>query len=469
MNKKIGVTLLVLIISSCVLLSAGVIIGAYLLLKAQKNYTDPLLTLRNTPAVATVTAAQQTQAAAPSDGLPPKIAKQMDEIQQQVIAIRGLHMTTDLKRDLLTPEELQDKVINDFFADYSDEDALKDSKVLSTLGLLDEGFDLKQFYLDLYSEQIAGYYDSETKDMYVIAGEGFGGMERMTYAHEFNHVLQDQNYDLENGMKLNDDYCKVDTEYCAAVSALIEGDSVSTENEWFLKHSTRQDQKDLFSFQEEYTSPVYDSAPAYMKEDFLFPYTFGLDFVQQLINQGGWAAVDAAYANPPVSTEQILHPEKYPDDRPVPVEMPDLAGMLGDDWSELDRNVMGEWYTYLVFAKGRSSQFSMDDEKSKTAAAGWGGDTYVYYATADLKEHLFAWRSTWDTSSDAGEYFDMSRDYGLARWGIPVQNSNGVISWNSTSDGIITMRRSGPDVLWVIGSSKEVVEDALTEIKDFGK
>ena len=141
-----------LIISSCVLLSAGVIIGAYLLLKAQKNYTDPLLTLRNTPAVATVTAAQQTQAAAPSDGLPPKIAKQMDEIQQQVIAIRGLHMTTDLKRDLLTPEELQDKVINDFFADYSDEDALKDSKVLSTLGLLDEGFDLKQFYLELHSE-----------------------------------------------------------------------------------------------------------------------------------------------------------------------------------------------------------------------------------------------------------------------------------------------------------------------------
>ena len=468
MNNKAGVTVLVLIISSCVLLSAGLIIGGYFLLKAQKNYTAPVPSAVSTPALETVTSPQPTQETTPAAELPADVASQMDEIQQQVMAIRGLSMKTDLKRDLLTPEELQDKVINEFFADYSDEDALKDSKVLSTLGLLDEGFDLKQFYQDLYSEQIAGYYDSETKDMYVIAGKGFGGMERMTYAHEFNHVLQDQNYDLENGMKLNDEYCKEDTEYCAAVTALIEGDSVSTEQEWFIQHSTRQDQQDLFSFQEDYTSPVYDSAPAYMKEDFLFPYTLGLDFVQGLIDEGGWAAVDDAYLDPPVTTEQILHPEKYPDDKPVPVEMPDLATNLGADWSELDRNVMGEWYTYLIFARGRSAQFTMDDEKSKTAAAGWGGDTYVYYATADLSAHLFAWRSTWDTPADAGEYFEMSRDYGLARWGIPVQNNSSVVSWDSASDGRITMRQNGADVLWVIGSSPEVAADALAEIEDFG-
>ena len=326
MKNKVGITILVLVISACLLLSAGLIVGGYFLLKAQKNYTAPAAP---TAVVATVTSPQQTQEPAAQGELSPEVLGQMDEIQQQVMAIRGLDMSTELKRDLMTPEELQDKVINDFFADYTDEDALQDSKVLSTLGLIEEGFDLKQFYLDLYSEQIAGYYDSETKDMYVIAGEKFGGMERMTYAHEFNHVLQDQNYDLENGMKLNEDYCKEDTEYCAAVSALIEGDSVSAEQAWFIQHSTRQDQQDLFSFQEDYTSPVYDAAPAYMKEDFLFPYTLGYDFVQGLIEQGDWAAVDAAYRNPPVTTEMILHPEKYPDDKPVTVEMPDLAAVFG--------------------------------------------------------------------------------------------------------------------------------------------
>ena len=467
MDKKVGITILVLVISSCVLLSAALIVGGYFLLRAQKNYTPPT----TQPPVATVAPPQQTQQPAEpeeSSELPADIARQMDEIQQQVAEIRGLSMNAELKRDLMTPEELQDKVINDFFADYTDEDALKDSKVLSTLGLIDEGFDLKQFYLDLYSEQIAGYYDSETKEMYVIAGEGFGGMERMTYAHEFNHVLQDQNYDLENGMKLNEDYCKQDTEYCAAVSALIEGDSVSAEQQWFIQHSTRQDQQDLFSFQESYTSPVYDSAPAYMKEDFLFPYTVGFDFVQGLIENGGWEAVDAAYRNPPVTTEQILHPEKYPDNQPVPVEIPDLAANLGDDWSELDRNVMGEWYTYLIFARGRSSQFTMDDENCKTAAAGWNGDTYVYYATEDLSGHLFAWRSTWESVDDAGEYFEMSRDYGLARWGIPVQNNDGIVTWDSQADGRVTMRLKGTDVLWLMGSSETEVADALREIGEFG-
>ncbi len=370
MKNKVGITILVLVISACLLLSAGLIVGGYFLLKAQKNYTAPAAP---TAVVATVTSPQQTQEPAAQGELSPEVLGQMDEIQQQVMAIRGLDMSTELKRDLMTPEELQDKVINDFFADYTDEDALQDSKVLSTLGLIEEGFDLKQFYLDLYSEQIAGYYDSETKDMYVIAGEKFGGMERMTYAHEFNHVLQDQNYDLENGMKLNEDYCKEDTEYCAAVSALIEGDSVSAEQAWFIKHSTRQDQQDLFSFQEDYTSPVYDAAPAYMKEDFLFPYTLGYDFVQGLIEQGDWAAVDAAYLNPPVTTEMILHPEKYPDDKPVTVEMPDLAAVLDGEWIEIDRNVMGEWYTYLILARGRSDQFTMDDEskQNRRSRLGW--------------------------------------------------------------------------------------------------
>ena len=156
MNNRVGITVLVLVISACLLLSAGLIVGGYFLLKAQKQYTPP------TAVVATITSPQQTQEPAAQGELSPEISSEMDEIQRQVLAIRGLDMTTELKRDLMTPEELQDKVINEFFADYSDEDALKDSKILATLGLVEEGFDLKQFYLDLYSEQIAGYYDSET-------------------------------------------------------------------------------------------------------------------------------------------------------------------------------------------------------------------------------------------------------------------------------------------------------------------
>ena len=71
---------------------------------------------------------------------------------------------------------------------------------------------------------------------------------------------------------MNDDTCEADTEYCAAVSALVEGDASLSEQFWFLANGTEQDRNDIINFQQTYSSPVYDSAPAFMKEDFLFPY-----------------------------------------------------------------------------------------------------------------------------------------------------------------------------------------------------
>jgi hypothetical protein len=468
MSKKTIITLIVLVVTACVLMSIALIVGGVFLLRAQKNYTQPTPTVEQinptaTPQTGSVTAQPENQ-----ETLPAEIRSQMDEIQLQVLQIRGKELKQELRRNLMTPEELQDKVINEFFADYTEEDVERDVKVLSTLGLVDYGFDLRQFYLDLYSEQVAGYYDSETKEMYVIAGEAFAGPERMTYAHEFNHVLQDQYYDLENGLKLNEEYCETDSEYCAAVSALIEGDSTLTEQYWLVQYSTRQDQQDILKFQESYSSPVYDSAPNFMKEDFLFPYLQGYDFVSKLYESGGWNAVDAAFLNPPVTTEQILHPEKYPSDQPVAVEMPDFSTILDGDWEEIDRNVMGEWYTYLVLARGWTGQFMMDDEDSKTAAAGWGGDTYVYYTPADSGDYLFIWRSNWETSQDMNEFFNQSREYGLARWGIPTTNSSTAVSWEAESEGFITMRRSGNDVLWLMGTHAEDLQEALTLLQDFG-
>jgi hypothetical protein len=83
----------------------------------------------------------------------------------------------------------------------------------------------------------------------------------------------------------------------------------------------------------------------------MFPYMSGMEFAQSLFDRGGWDAIDAAYANPPVSTEQILHPDRYPADQPVTVELPDLQSVLGDGWTELYTNVLGEWYTYLILSQ----------------------------------------------------------------------------------------------------------------------
>ena len=443
MTKKITLSFLAILLSACILLSV-VLIGVAVHLSHSKS----------TAAVPTST--------------PASIDAQMDQIQQEVTSYRGLKMDKPLSRSLLTTAQLKDHVINEFFNDYTAADAQKDSEELSAFGLLPANFDLHDFYIKLYSEQIAGYYDSKTKDMYVVSDEGFNGTERMTYAHEFTHVLQDQNYDLENGIKMNEEYCKNETEYCAAVSALVEGDATLSEQYWYFKYSTDQDKKQISDFQQTYVSPVYDSAPAYMKEDFLFPYSQGLDFVSSLYAKNKWNSIDAAFKNPPVSTEQILHPEKYPDEVPVKVALPDLTKTLGKDWTEIDRNVMGEWYTYLMLADGNDARFRLDDQTAKDASAGWGGDTYVYATNAATKQFVLVWDSQWDTQTDSDQFWQASRTYGNDRWGTAQTDTATSISWQTKDEGLVTMQQTESRVLWMMSPSAEIQKQLMSALSNSG-
>lgn len=367
----------------------------------------------------------------PTADLEADVERSMDRIQAAVVEIRGLTAKEDVPRALLTPQELRQRVIDDFLAEYTDEDAQLDVIELSTLGLVAPDYDFKDFYVELLSEQVAGFYDNEVKEMYVVQGESFAGTERLTYAHEYTHVLQDQTYDYEEGLQYNDESCEKDTERCAAIQALMEGDASSVELEWFLNYATQKDQQEVVEFYDDYTSPVYDSAPYFMKEDFIFPYTYGQAFVEKLLDDGGWEAVDEAYQNLPVSTEQILHPEKYPEDKPIVVDVPDLLTVLGEGWTELDRNVVGEWYTYLILAKGRDVAFQMDDEVAKDAAAGWGGDTYVIYHNETSGQTVLVVDWVWDSVGEAKQFADVFIDYAEARFGLEGEEQGSWRVWEA--------------------------------------
>jgi len=121
--------------------------------------------------------------------LPGDLAEQLSGIESQVIELRGINLQEAVTHTLISPDELQEIVVTDFFAEYTDQDAQRDVLVLSALGLLPENFDLKGLYQALYSEQIAGFYDDEIKEIYVVSGSEFGGLEKMTYAHEIHPCL----------------------------------------------------------------------------------------------------------------------------------------------------------------------------------------------------------------------------------------------------------------------------------------
>jgi hypothetical protein len=387
----------------------------------------------------------------------------MDQIEREVTTIRGLQPTQAVVRSLLNTSELHEKVISDFFSDYTKEDASDDVAELNLVGLLPKEFDLYQFYIDLYSEQVAGYYDPKTKEMYVVADQKFGGIEQLTYSHEYDHVLQDQTYDMRNGLMVNDEYCKTHTEYCAAVTALVEGDASLLEQQWFLSYGTQELYNDINEFYANYESPVYDSAPAYMQQDFLFPYMQGLEFVNSLYHSGGWASVDSAYKNPPVDTEQILHPEGYPQDTPIDVPLPDYTSLLGGGWRESTRNVMGEWYWYLILGYGYDPSYRLDQDTASTASTGWGGDSYLIYRNDTTGESALYARTKWDSTRDAIEFWSALQQYGELRWGQADSVSATRVIWQDTSDGCVLVSKDSNDILWIIAPAQSIADIFLNQ------
>jgi hypothetical protein len=398
------------------------------------------------------------------EDVPEELAESMDRIQAQVIEIRGLEPTGPVPRTLISPDELQDIVANDFFSEYTDQDSRQDVLILSALGLLPNDFSLKQFYQDLYSEQIAGFYDDDIKAMYVVQGAGFGGAEKITYAHEYTHVLQDQIYDLSDGLGYNDDACEADSERCAAIQALIEGDASMTELLWFQTYATEEDYDDLMQFYENFDTPVLDQAPPYMSADLYFPYEKGQIFVQLLYNEGGFAAVDEAYQNLPVSTEQILHPERYPDDIPQIVTLPELSETLGEGWSLLDQNVMGEWYTFLILNKGYEPEERIQEPVAEKAAEGWGGDAYAFYVNETQDQVVFVMDTVWDTRGDAEEFADAFESYAGLRWDDGTVGEGGTLTWQGGGLSVLFFMEDDRTV-WVMAPSMEMANAVFSTIR----
>ena len=369
--------------------------------------------------------------------LSPKIVAQMEELEDQVVELRGLAPTGPVERALLSTEELRQHVIDDFLADYTEEEASFDVRVYSLLGLLEPDFDLWNLLLELYTEQVAGFYDDDAKKMYVVGGSAFAGTERLTYVHEYVHALQDQTYDLENGVGYSDEACDANSDLCTALSSLVEGDASLLEEKWLINLSTEQDKKDILSFFDTFTSPVFDAAPAFLQEDFYFPYVTGYEFAQQLYLKGGWSGVDGAYGELPQSSEQILHPDRYPKDRPVLLQVPDLLTSLGEGWQEIDRDVLGEWYTRLVLREHLE-----DEESAVQVAEGWAGDYLLAFLKQDTGEEALVWVTAWDSVGEAQEFAAAFEDYGDARFGRHDSSNDGGATWDGAGPYTILERRA---------------------------
>ena len=282
-----------------------------------------------------------TPAATPSD----ELLAEMDVIETEMELLRGLDETSPITRSLMTRDELAVRLARDLEEDYTQEEVDADVRVLAAFDFVPEDYDLRGLLVDLYSTQVIGFYDDEEDTLYIIieaAEEGFDLPARITFAHEYTHGLQDEHFGLDtfiDGEELNDDA------YLARL-ALVEGDASLAMTEFLFLHLDEITAQDLASLQEggdDGSDKALEAAPAIIRETFLFPYIYGLDFVT-VVQEDGWDAVDAAFADPPQSTEQILHPEKYlTRDEPTVVSLPPLTDTLGAGWRLVEAETLGEF------------------------------------------------------------------------------------------------------------------------------
>ncbi|HLX34710.1 MAG TPA: hypothetical protein VKR30_05635 [Candidatus Limnocylindrales bacterium] len=319
-------------------------------------------------------------------------------IASQVEAIRGLMPKSDITPVLLDQAQLTANLTADFDKSNPPQLVEDSQRELIALGLIPAGSSLRTLVLALQAGQVAGYYSRHDKQLFVVSKTGgVGPVQQVTYSHEFTHELQDQNF----GLSKLDLQATDQGDRSLARLSLVEGDAVATQSTWM---STNLDQQQLTQVLAASLDPValqaLQSAPVILQQTSLFPYTSGLAFVQTLLAQGGEAAVNAAFGDPPASTEQILHPAKYlAHEMPVTVSVPgNVAQHLGTGWTEESRDTLGEFQLRVWLAQG-----GVPAAQATTAAAGWGGDRLVeLFGPSGATELAIV--TAWDTPADADEF-----------------------------------------------------------------
>src|SRR5256886_16437975 len=173
-----------------------------------------------------------------------------------------------------------------------------------------------------------------------------------------------------------------------------------------LMLSTGRSLKDLSDFDPSMligdlgSTPTLEKAPPFLKDALIFPYIGGLNFSAAVIRNVGWSALPAVFEKPPVSTQQILHPALYRSGKtPVTVTLPQLEKLLGNNWSKLDENIMGEFGWQEVV------KHFLDTDRAKNLAASGEGARYPVSEQKQTKKLVLVTRLHLNTEEHAVRFF----------------------------------------------------------------
>src|SRR5437773_12494526 len=267
-----------------------------------------------------------------------------DEVVQEMSEITGLKLITPLKKALRDREKIRAYVIKQMNEEKNPAERYADQRSAEAFGLLPKEFDLEAFMVNVLTEQVEGLYDPKTREFYIADWSPLAD-QRMVMAHELTHALADQHFQLERWIKA----ARPNEDAELARDAVLEGSAMAAMVD-YLMLSTGRSLKDLPDFDPSMligdlgSTATLHTARAFLNVASIFHYIGWLILSSSVIRNVGWSALQAVFEKPPVSTQQILHPALYRSGKtPVTVTLPQLEKLLGNNWSKLDENIMGEF------------------------------------------------------------------------------------------------------------------------------
>jgi hypothetical protein len=316
-----------------------------------------------------------------------RVAAAVPQIEKAV----GLKFKTPPRLEVRSRAQVREFLLGKFNETEPAEQLRGEEAAYKLFGLIPDTMNLRNFLLDLLTEQIVGYYDPATKVLYVVEGAP-DDLTGITITHELVHALQDQYLNLDSIQKLQGQ-----SDRQAAAQAVLEGQATFEQMSIMLggadlatrlpggwervREMIREGQSQM---------PIFAAAPMAIQESLLFPYLSGAEFVRRFEAKRPNVSVLSAM---PVSTEQILSEAAYfgdPPDEPTTVALPPATAAAHEEG-------MGEFGTRLFLFE------HLDNHTEAVAAAhGWDGDRYRVIATP--RGNALAWVTVWDSAVDAAEF-----------------------------------------------------------------
>ena len=319
----------------------------------------------------------------PSEGSDPSV----EQVAHRLEKVRKLRFERIPPVRTVSADEAREEGLAELDDEYPEKRRAADEQILTLLGLLPDGSDVRELAGTVFGEEVAGFYDDKTKEMTLVEGASGGTAGEITLAHELTHALEDQHFGLEQESGLDDER--------TAHTALVEGTATVAMADYAGRYltggfATRDDFLDQLALTDLLGSS--SNLPPYMQHSLLFPYAAGARFVDAI---GTWGPANAALRGKgPASTEQILHPAKYrAGERPLPVAR---GPAPGPGWKRAAHGTIGEFDTAEII---RTSDSPL---RASRAADGWGGGRYDLWQRDGKNLLDLAWR--WDTQRDAAEF-----------------------------------------------------------------